>query len=167
LDRAAELLDERGMNDYLCHGGGSSVLARGQNRGGDTAGWAIGVPHPHRPGEHVGEIILRDEALGTSGAGTQFFQAGGRRFGHLIDPRTGWPTEGVFTSTAVATTAAEADALATAFYINGSGGTAEYCAKHKKVAAVLVCPREGSATDEIDVHAFNLDSSRWVPAPSL
>jgi thiamine biosynthesis lipoprotein len=164
LDRAAELLGERGMNDYLCHGGGSSVLARGRNRGGDTGGWAIGVPHPHRRGDHVGQIVLRDAALGTSGAGTQFFETGGRRFGHLIDPRTGRPTEGVFTATAIAATAAEADALATAFYIFGPGGTAEYCAEHKTVAAVLVCPREGATSDAIDVHTFNLDGGRWIPA---
>jgi thiamine biosynthesis lipoprotein len=164
LDRVAELLGDRGVSDYLCHGGRSSVLARGCDRGGDTGGWAIGVPHPHKSGEHVGEIVLYDAALGTSGAGTQFFEAGGRRYGHLIDPRTGWPTEGVYTATAIAPTAAEADALATAFYINGPGGAAEYCATHKSIAAVLVCPREGGASDAIDVHAFNLDSKRWFPA---
>jgi FAD:protein FMN transferase len=163
LDRVAELLGERGVDDYLCHGGRSSVLARGRDRGGDTRGWAVGVPHPHRPGEHVGEIVLRDDALGTSGAGTQFFEAGGRRYGHLIDPRTGWPTEGVFTATAIAATAAEADALATAFYINGPGGTSEYCAEHNEVGAVLVCPRDGSDSNEIDVHVFNLDDTRWFP----
>ncbi len=163
LDRVAELLGERGVRDYLCHGGRSSVLARGRDRGGDTRGWTVGVPHPHKPGEHLGEIILRDDALGTSGAGTQFFEGGGQRFGHLIDPRTGWPTEGVFTATAVASTAAEADALATAFYINGPGGASEYCAEHMNVGAVLVCPREGAADDAIDVHVFNLDNTRWFP----
>jgi thiamine biosynthesis lipoprotein len=163
LDRVAELLAERGLSDYLCHGGRSSVLARGRDRGNGVGGWGIGVPHPHRAEEHVGQIILRDEALGTSGAGTQFFEVQGQRFGHLIDPRTGWPTSGVFTATAIAATAAEADALATAFYIGGPGATSEYCAQHQNVAAVLVCPREG-AGDLIDVHAFNLDGSRWLPA---
>jgi FAD:protein FMN transferase len=163
LDRVAELLAERELNDYLCHGGRSSVLARGQDRGNGVGGWAIGVPHPHRLDEHVGQIILRDEALGTSGAGAQFFEADGRRFGHLIDPRTGWPTSGVYTATAIAATAAEADALATAFYIDGPGGASEYCDRHRNVAAVLVCPSDG-APEGIDVHAFNLDSSRWIPA---
>jgi thiamine biosynthesis lipoprotein len=162
LDRVAELLAERGLGDYMCHGGRSSVLARGHDRGNGLGGWAIGVPHPQKPNDHVGQIILRDESLGTSGAGTQFFEVEGRRFGHLIDPRTGWPTAGVYTATAIAATAAEADALATAFYIDGPGGASEYCDRHKNVAAVLVCPREGAA-DSIDVHAFNLDSSRWIP----
>jgi FAD:protein FMN transferase len=163
LDRVAELMSERGVSDYLAHGGSSSVLARGRDRSNELGGWAIGIPHPHRRNEHVGQVILRDEALGTSGAGTQFFEIDGRRYGHLIDPRTGRPTEGVYTATAIAATAAEADGLATAFYINGPASTSEYCAEHKNVAAVLVCPRDGAVDEAFDVHAFNLDAKRWIP----
>jgi thiamine biosynthesis lipoprotein len=162
LDRAAQLLAERGVNDYLWHGGNSSVLARGRDREDDGWGWRIAVPHPHGPGEIVGVITLVNQALGTSGAGTQFFVADGRRYGHLIDPRTGWPAEDVYTATVVAATAAEADALSTAFYVMGPGETAEYCAAHEDVAAVLVCPRDGGNSD-FDVHAFNLDPRRWRP----
>jgi thiamine biosynthesis lipoprotein len=161
LDRVAELMAARGVDDYLCHGGGSSVLARGRDRGGGWDGWSVGVPHPIERERTIGEIILHDEALGTSGAGTQFFEAGGRRFGHLIDPRTGWPAEGVYTATAVAATGAEADALSTAFYIMGPAGTAEYCAAHPEVGAVMACPREGSP-GAFDVHAFNLNDGRWI-----
>lgn len=165
LDRVAELMSEQGVDDYFAHGGRSSVLARGRNRGGDVDGWAIAVPHPHHLEQSVGEIVLRDQALGTSGAGTQFFEIDGRRFGHLIDPRTGWPAAGVRTATAVAATAAEADALATAFYILGPSGTAEYCASHPEAGAVLVCPRNGDESrQEFDVHTFNLHGGRWLPA---
>ncbi|MCC6493303.1 MAG: FAD:protein FMN transferase [Pirellulales bacterium] len=163
LDRAAELFAARGVDDYLCHGGRSSVLARGRDRAGDCRGWAIAVPHPHQLQRSVGEIILRDQALGTSGAGTQFFIADGRRYGHLLDPRTGRPTDGVFTATAVADTAAEADALATAFYILGPAGASEYCAAHPEAGAVLVCQREGEL-NAFDVHTFNLNDGRWLPA---
>lgn len=163
LDRVAELFAAHGVDDYLCHGGRSSVLARGRDRAGDTRGWAIAVPHPHQLDRPVGEIVLRDEALGTSGAGTQFFIADGRRYGHLLDPRTGRPTEGVYTATAVAATAAEADALATAFYILGPAGTSEYCASHAEAGAVLVCQREHSP-EAYDVHTFNLHGGRWMPA---
>lgn len=163
LDRVAELLAQRGVTDYLCHGGGSSVLARGRDRAGDTAGWAIAVPHPFQRDRPVGEIVLCDEALGTSGSSTQSFTAEGRRYGHLLDPRTGQPAEGVFTATAVAATAAEADSLATAFYILGPAGASEYCAAHREAGAVLVCQREG-APEAFDVHTFNLSGSRWIPA---
>ena len=165
LDRVAELLDERGVGDYLCHGGRSSVLARGRQRGSHSRGWCVAVPHPHLPDGEIGQIILRDEALGTSGAGTQFFIHEGRRFGHLIDPRTGWPAEGVHTATVVAPLAAAADALATAFYISGPGGAAEYCAEHPEVGAVMVC--EGSGAEQVNVHAFNLNDGKWLPTARI
>lgn len=166
LDRVAQLLADRGVDDYLCHGGQSSVLARGRDRTSSTQGWRVGVPHPYQLDRHVGEIVLSDEALGTSGSGTQFFEAEGRRFGHLIDPRTGWPSEGVYTATVVARTGAEADALSTAFYIMGPGGAAEYCAAHPDIGAVLVCPREGDHLAS-DIHVFNLESGRWQPSVNV
>lgn len=165
LDRVAELMSERGVDDYLAHGGRSSVLTSGRDRGGHTAGWSVSIPHPHELERSVGDIVLRNQALGTSGSGTQFFEFDGRRFGHLIDPRTGWPASGVYTATAVAATAAEADALATAFYILGPSGTSEYCASHPEAGAVIVCPREDDPTGKLfDVHAFNLHDGRWLPA---
>lgn len=167
LDRVAELMSDRGVDDYLAHGGRSSVLTRGRDRGGDTTGWSVSIPHPYQLERSVGDVVLRNQALGTSGSGTQFFEIEGRRFGHLIDPRTGWPASGVFTATAVAATAAEADALATAFYILGPSGASEYCASHPETGAVLVCPREDAAeSKEFDVHTFNLNDGRWLPAQS-
>ncbi|HMO86118.1 MAG TPA: FAD:protein FMN transferase, partial [Lacipirellulaceae bacterium] len=65
LDRVAAHMAECGVDDYLCHGGRSSVLARGRDRGDDCGGWRIAVPHPFAPGRCVGEIVLRDAALGT------------------------------------------------------------------------------------------------------
>jgi thiamine biosynthesis lipoprotein len=163
LDRVVQLLAERGVDDVLCHGGLSSVAARGRDRGQRDGGWRIAVPHPFHREQAVGQLVLRDDFLGTSGAGTQFFEVDGRRYGHLIDPRTGQPADGVLTATVIATTGAEADALSTAFYIMGPAGASEYCAAHTDVAAVLVCPREGNLA-AFDVHAFNLDSNRWRPA---
>ena len=165
LDRVAEWMAEESVADYLCHGGSSSVLARGSDRSGVDRGWSIALPHPLKPESYLGEIILRNEGLGTTGAGVQFFEAGGRRYGHVIDPRTGWPAEGVLTATVVAPTAAEADALSTAFYVMGPGGASEYCAAHRAVRAVLVCPSDARPGD-VDVHRLNLPEGRWRAAPA-
>ncbi|MEQ8838443.1 MAG: FAD:protein FMN transferase [Lacipirellulaceae bacterium] len=163
LDRLAEQLARKKIDNYLWHGGRSSVLARGRNFSDQHDAWSVGIRDPLKPEERLGEIHLRNQALGTAGSGTQFFEHEGHRYGHLIDPRTGWPAEGVYTATAVAETAAEADALATAFYVLGPGGTAEYCAAHPEVAALLVCPpfsEEGE--QEVEIHAFNLDEGVWT-----
>lgn len=160
LDRMAELLAERGVNDFLLHGGRSSVLARGNTP--SAAGWSIGLRHPLRPAERLGEVVLRDQALATSGSGTQYFEHDGRRYGHVIDPRTGRPAEGVFTATVIAPTAAEADALSTAFYVMGPDAVERYCAERPDVSAVLVCPAE--AEGGVRLCTFGLDKGQWQRA---
>ena len=65
-------------------------------------GWAVGLRHPRSKLRRLGVLRLRDCALATSGERRTVFDHGGRRFSHIIDPRTGWPSEGV-TSVSVVT----------------------------------------------------------------
>jgi len=170
LDRMGELFDSAGVGEYLLHGGRSSVVARGTRPGSSSGGgWAIGVPHPLRPGERLGEIDLVNQALGTSGSGTQFFEHEGRRYGHLLDPRNGRPVDGIYSATAIAATGAEADALSTAFYVLGVDGTSEYCDQHPEVGAILVTAADndgGESADVIRVTKFGPDALRWRPNDS-
>jgi thiamine biosynthesis lipoprotein len=161
LDRMAELLAEHGVDDYLLHGGKSSVLARGDRPGRAGDGWTIGLRHPLRPQERIAEFELHDKALATSGSGTQFFIRRGRRYGHILDPRTGRPAESLYSATVVAPTAAEADGLSTAFYVMGPDEVGRFCQERPQIAALLVGPadREG----EIRLFAFNLNESQWQP----
>jgi thiamine biosynthesis lipoprotein len=174
LDRAAEMFLLAGIDDYVLHGGKSSVLARGAQPGLLPSNspplpapcsllpapfWTIGIRHPLRPKVRLAEVYLRDQSLSTSGAGTQFFRHQGRRYGHIIDPRTGWPVEGVHSVTVVAPTAAEADALSTAFYVMGPDKVAEYCECHPEIGALFVLP----AAKQTDVRllTINLAESAW------
>lgn len=158
LDRAAAVLAERGVGDALLHGGRSTILASGSDSDFERGGWRIGLRDPLTPELRLAELRLSDEALSTSGQGTQFFEHEGRRLGHVIDPRTGWPAEGLFSATVVAPTAAEADALSTALCVLGVAGTAELCRRRPEVRALLVAPDEqGRAA----VHAFNLRDEDW------
>jgi thiamine biosynthesis lipoprotein len=134
LDRAAALV---GARDVLVHGGHSSVLARGSEAPGRD-GWAVGLLDPHRPGSRRAVLRLRNRGLGTSAITHQHFVHEGKQLGHLLDPRTGWPASGVDSATATAPTAAEADSLATAFFILGTAGTEAYCATHPEIGAVLI-----------------------------
>ncbi|REK12280.1 MAG: FAD:protein FMN transferase [Planctomycetota bacterium] len=160
LDRCSEELAGQGLGDYLLHGGSSSVLARGSRGPNSEGGWLVGIRNPLYPARRLGWIRLEDRALGTSGSGTQFFLHQGRRLGHILDPRTGWPAEGVLSSTAVAPTAAEADALATAFYVMGREAVAAYCKQRTDVAAVLLCPAERAGA--VETHTYNLDEREWT-----
>jgi thiamine biosynthesis lipoprotein len=161
LDRMAESLASASVEDYLLHGGRSSILARGRCPSSERPGWTIGLPHPLRPGERLGEIDLVDQALGTSGSATQSFEHKGRRYGHLLDPRTGRPVTGIYTATAIASSAAEADALSTAFYVMGPEKTARFCATRPDLGAILVCP--GDTSDQVRLSTYGLDGRRWRP----
>ena len=94
LDRAAALLKARGIRNALINIGGN-VLALGSK--GDVP-WRVGIRHPRieLAGEGVlATLELRDgEAIGTSGDYQRYFELGGRRYSHLIDPRTGEPAQG-------------------------------------------------------------------------
>jgi FAD:protein FMN transferase len=146
LDRLAEQLAEAGLRDFLLHGGQSSVLARGAAPGDAAAtqnqspGWVVGVPDPRAPKRRIAEICLRDKALGTSSAQFQSFRHEGKRYGHVLDPRSGRPAEGVLSATAVAPSAVLADALSTAFYILGPEASWQYCRRHPEVGMLLVLP---------------------------
>jgi thiamine biosynthesis lipoprotein len=151
LDQCASVLDAAPVENYLIHGGHSSILARGsQQQDGQQRGWWIGLPHPLRPDQKLAEILLQDQALGTSGSGRQFFYHRGRRYGHVLDPRSGRPAEGVLSATVLSPRAEQADALATAFFVMGLDAARQYCQQHPELSAVLVCPggRSGSTVLE-------------------
>jgi FAD:protein FMN transferase len=152
VDRVAELLDAAEIDDYLIQGGQSSVMAKGTRLSGNAPdGWLVGLGHPLRPGTRLGYVRVRDRALGTSGSASQFFRHKGRRYSHIVDPRTGQPAEGVLSATVLAPEAATADALATSFFVMGPEKTAVYCQSHPELAAILICPASGSPGFEIQM----------------
>jgi len=159
LDRAAELLVNQGVEDFMFHGGQSSVLARGSQTNTPDQGWTIGLTHPLRPELRLAEFYLKDRALATSGTGRQHFLYQGKRYGHLLDPRTGMPAEGVYSATVISSTAAEADALATAFYVMGPAAAAEYCEQHSELAVLMVVPGEKQGT--LKLHTAGLADDAW------
>lgn len=158
LDRAAQSLQASGTFNFAIHGGNSSVIARGHRNPTNPGGWSVALRHPLKPEVRLAEFRLFDQALGTSGSGTQFFHYQGKRYGHILDPRTGWPADKTLSATVIAPTAELADALSTAFYVLGLDKTREFCASRPDIAAVLVtAPRAG----EIDLHPLNLPEDAW------
>ena len=159
LDRAAALLrGEWGIDSGLLHGGSSSVRAIGTPPGQDR-GWPVAIKHPWSPDRRLGTIYLDDTALGTSAATFQHFEYNGRKLGHLLDPRTGWPAEGVEQVSVVARTAAEADALSTAFFVLGVEPTAQFCRTRPDVGVVLLASGEDRPV------MFNLSPKVFSPHP--
>lgn len=138
LDRTGTFLTENGVSEWLTHGGHSSLLARGGHNG--LAGWPIGLRNPLFPTERLATVLLKDCALSTSGIAVQGFRHAGKRYGHILNPRTGWPVEGMLSVTVFAPTAAEADALSTAFFVMGVENSRDYCDNCPDVSALLIPP---------------------------
>jgi thiamine biosynthesis lipoprotein len=137
---AAADLDTPPKHAWLLHGGYSSLLARGSLAGVD--GWPVGIRHPQFPQQTLATLWLKNRGLSTSGAGVQFFRHRGRKYGHLIDPRTGWPAEGMLSATVLAPTAAWAEALSTAFFVLGVERAQQYCHNHPEIGSLLIATPE-------------------------
>jgi thiamine biosynthesis lipoprotein len=190
LDRAADILRKRGIRSALLHGGHSSVYAVGDfgaptvfrapthfraptvREGGSGRGWPIGIRHAWKP-ERLAVVRLRDGALGTSAATYQHLEYEGRKLGHILDPRTAWPAETLASASVLAPTAAEADALATAFFILGVDKARLYCENHPQVGAVLLPIGEsaaplilGSATDCVQLVPADFEETSEVSKTS-
>src|SRR3989338_2855055 len=121
LDRAAEILRKQGIHNALINIGGN-VIALGQH---GKRPWRVGIQHPRKSGA-LATLELRDgEAIGTSGDYQRYFMLGNVRYCHLIDPRSGYPMQGVQAVT-VLTRGARAgvlsDAASKPLFISGARG---------------------------------------------
>ncbi|NLX53787.1 MAG: FAD:protein FMN transferase [Planctomycetaceae bacterium] len=151
LDRCAEVLSAAGVQDFLIHGGHSSILAHGaRDPDGVLPGWSIALRHPLRAERRLAELQVCSGGVGTSGSGQQFFYHRGRRYGHVLDPRSGRPAEGVLSATVLAPDAAEADALSTAFFVLGVDATRAYCEARQDLGVVFVLPGTRAGTVAIE-----------------
>ena len=121
LDRAVQKLKENKINSCLINAGGQ-VYALGENSG---RAWKIGIKNP-RAADFSGNLEIKNQSVSTSGDYEQFFSRGGKRYSHILDPRTGYPaSSGVISATVVAPSGINADALSTSAFILGRQGTDE------------------------------------------
>ncbi|HTU90683.1 MAG TPA: FAD:protein FMN transferase [Gemmataceae bacterium] len=156
LDRMARLLrGQWGCRRMLLQGGTSSVYAGG-SPDEDESGWQVAIVHPWNRRRRLARVWLRNRALGTSAATHQHLEYNGKKLGHLLDPRTGWPACSIASASVLAPSAAETDALSTAFYVGGLELAQRYCAVHPGIAAILLPEGEGAEPVAIGLAAHEL-----------
>jgi len=140
LDRGAAKISGHGIGTALLSAGSSSVLALGA--GPDGTGWHVGLRHPVLKDQRLATVRLCSCAMGTSSQEEQWFEQSGERYGHILDPQTGFPATRVRSISVIADSAARADALATAFFVGGPELAARYCSRHEGVTAVMLLARD-------------------------
>ena len=138
VDRAIEALKKAGIKNAMVKAGGDlrvMGLPPGKTR------WTVFIEDPQKKGKRV-EVSLQDGALSTSGNYENYFIENGKRYGHLLDPRTGHPVEGIGSCTVVASTCIESDAYATAACVLGVKRSRELLGKRYGLRFVLL-PDQG------------------------
>ena len=115
IDRAIERLRESGIEHAIINAGGD-LRAIGQR--GERP-WRIGIRHPREPGILASIEITGDDSVFTSGDYERFFEVDGKRYHHIVDPRSGYPASDTMSVTVIHSDAATADAAATALFVAG------------------------------------------------
>jgi thiamine biosynthesis lipoprotein len=159
LDRAAELLRKQGIHNALINIGGN-ILAMGRH--GDRP-WRVGIQDPRKSGA-LATLDLRDgEAIGTSGDYQRYFMIGNVRYCHLIDPRSGYPVQGVQAVT-ILTHGPRAGVLSDAdskpLFISGPGGW-RAAAREMGLSEAMLVDGQGKIhlTDELQKRLKFTDSN--------
>jgi FAD:protein FMN transferase len=115
VDRGIDLLKAQGISRAMVNAGGDTRVM------GDRFGkpWMIGIRHPDRKDEVVLRMPIEDAAFSTSGDYERFFEEGGVRYHHILDPRTGMSPHAVRSVTIIASNATRTDGLSKTVFILG------------------------------------------------
>lgn len=138
VDRMVDVLRRDGIRTALVSASGSSIYALGAPPG--ETGWKVGIRDPKDENKIVTEVSLKNESMSTSGNYEKFFRAEGKLYSHIMDPRTGYPSEGMLSASVITPLTLDSEAWTKPYYINGR----EWAAKHKlKSFRVFLCPDTG------------------------
>lgn len=140
VDGAADVLRKAGITNALVDLTGN-MMAIGSAPGHD--GWVVGVRDPSRQDAHLLRVHLHDEGISTSGDYEQFIDAGGKRYGHIMDPRTGAPAQGVSSVTVVSKNALTCDAWDTGLFVLGSEKARRIAKARDDIAIIVIEPAAG------------------------
>ena len=160
VEQAAEVLREAGVTSALLHGGTSTVQAIGSPPREEV--WKIAVerpsPSPDAAPVLLATVPLRDETMSVSAVWGNHFEAGGRTFGHIIDPRTGEPALGTVLAAVVLPSATETDALSTALLTVGREGLERIASLRPGMKTLVV--RESGGKLSVDARGIAVADAR-------
>lgn len=152
VDVVAALLARKGIDDYMVDIGGEVVVS-GKNPEGKP--WRIGVNRPIEDSLSTRQdlqtvLALTHGAMATSGNYRNYYYREGKKYGHTIDPRTGYPVlHNLLSVTVVAPDCLTADALATAFMVMGVEAALNYCRRHPQVQAYFIVATPSGDYEEV------------------
>lgn len=135
VDRMAAVLREQGINSGFISAAGSSLYGLGHPPS-EQKGWRVKIRDPRSEIKTLEDVFLNDESLSTSGSQEKFFEAEGKIYSHIMDPRTGYPAQGRLQVSVVASKTVDSEAWTKPIFIQGR----EWAAQHKpKGLRAFIC----------------------------
>jgi thiamine biosynthesis lipoprotein len=141
VDEAARIFREHGIMDFYIDIGGD-LYAGGKNCAGRL--WRIGIRDPRDRAKIIDVVEVSDRAVVTSGNYEKYLVIQGEQWSHIFDPRTGYPQKDVVSATVISEMAIDADAIATALCVLGSGDGTVYIDSLPEPFASLIIVRQES-----------------------
>lgn len=130
VDRAIDIIRRSGVSAALVNAGGE-VKGYGKD-------WIVGIQHPRNKNEIISRIKINEMSVATSGDYEQYFEYEGKRYHHILNPKTGMPAEGCQSVTIICEENKIADALATAVFVMGTEEGLKLVEKLENVEAMVV-----------------------------
>jgi thiamine biosynthesis lipoprotein len=126
VDRMVDVLRQKGVKSALVAGSISSIYGMGTPPD-EPRGWRVIIKDPWHPSRTLAEVFLKDMSMSTSGSYEKFFEAEGRMYSHIMDPRTGYPAQGSASVSVVSPRTLDSEAWAKPYFVNGR----QWAEKHK------------------------------------
>lgn len=134
-NRAKQIMVEQGIESGVVNAGGD-IIAWGLRLNGKP--WSIGIADPKDRDGIISWLDMTDRSVVTSGSYEKFVTINGERHGHIINPKTGWPSKGLISVTIVCPDAELADALATTVFVLGLDEGLKLVNHLNEVEAILI-----------------------------
>jgi thiamine biosynthesis lipoprotein len=125
VDCMVAILKERGFDRALVAGSDSSIYGLGAPPE-EPRGWQVNIRDPRNSRRPLASVYLKDMSMSTSGSYEKFFQAEGRTYSHIMDPRTGYPAQGTVSVSVIAPRTVDSEVWAKPYFVNGRQWTAAH-----------------------------------------
>ena len=144
IDIVAQIATEHGISSALVDFGHD---LRALNPPPGRPAWHIGLEDPHKPGATFGSVAIAGKGIASSGDYLRAFTLDGKRYGHIIDPRTGWPVaNGCMQATVIAASCLQAGVLSTTAFVLGVPKGIEFIQSCMGAEGLLVTERTRAQT---------------------
>ena len=138
VDRAVRVLKDRNVSAALVSSGGSTIYALGAPPG--RPAWDVTIQDPTDSRKSALTVTVTDRAVSIAGTSEKFFESGGVKYSHIMDPRTGRPVQGVLSVAVIAGTGTAGDALDDALFVMGVEKSRAFLQKFPGTQAILFLP---------------------------